>query len=150
MINVEIPPIDVSAEEIKTEDKDAVESKKTSPKQVQAQVGRVLRSRQILPIVPARSSVSVSAQQRKDASPSRPKPVQEETPIARNFEEHDSEATSESDNENEAHGQDSFDVSDESSLICSDMSDIDGGRNDDDCVEIKDEHPLRDRTILLD
>ncbi|KAK3814072.1 MAG: hypothetical protein J3Q66DRAFT_402651 [Benniella sp.] len=111
-------------------------------------IAAMTRSHSFLGAAPPRRESPRLAQKEKEAENARKeadnarkeetmRTLEEEEQQQQHASEED-EATSESEDEDMAH-QDSFAVSDESSMICSDLSDLDGGRDDKDCVEIKDE-----------
>ncbi|KAF9352080.1 hypothetical protein BGX34_000206 [Mortierella sp. NVP85] len=165
-VTVEIPPINTPTVNNKPKEGEEQEKKSItrnpSVKAVQQQqrtsstpksplkpsIAAMTRSHSILGAAPPRRESPRLAQKEKEAEKARKEAdnawkeetmrtlEEEEQQQQQNALEED-EATSESEDEDMAH-QHSFAVSDESSMICSDLSDLDG-RDDKDCVEIKDE-----------
>ncbi|KAI8362497.1 hypothetical protein B0O80DRAFT_493479 [Mortierella sp. GBAus27b] len=147
LITVEIPPIDASTE-IKKEDEDNIPPKPAKKETVKGQNTSNVRARETRSMTSAaRANPDANAQQGKDVVAALPpRPIQDEIDHGEIPKEKDSEATSDSDMEHDA--QDDFDVSDESSIICSDISDIDGGQDNNKFFTIKDEHPFANKPIL--
>jgi len=167
-VTVEIPPINTpTANKPKEEEQEKkTVAKNPSVKAVQQQrisstpksplkpsIAAMTRSHSILGAAPLRRESPRLAQKEKGAENARKEAdnvwreetmrtlEEEEEQHQQQQQQHASEedeATSESEDEDMAH-QDSFAVSEESSMICSDLSDLDGGRDDKDCMEIKDE-----------
>ncbi|KAF9996675.1 hypothetical protein BGZ65_007750 [Modicella reniformis] len=146
VVIVEIPPIDASAEIKKEND--------VIPKGIevtQSQTSNTPKSSQITSTTSEDGPpLEVQLQQEEDITPERTsRRVGEETEDGRNLKIYDSEGTSDSEDEYVPQSlQDSFDVSDESSIICSDISDLDGDRHVKDTKEEEDEHLPRGRVVI--